>query len=163
MASSRISTIPYYIATAIFQILTGVLWVGMNTVSSGTASIEYMVASIAAFGLAAVSILYVLFEQDGADISEADIILPLVNLEFPKWLWYFGSFAVIGGRLYFSFVENMNSTGIESIYSYVWIVASFLLFLATIGNGNKYLKNRAIAASNRLKETQQRTKTNLTA
>ncbi len=151
---TRVTHIPYYIGMAIFQGLVAFQWFVQNTMTTGNVSTIYMFSSIGAGLLAVVSLLYIVLENNGDDVTEADIEIPLIGLTMPKWLWYLLSFAIIGGQCFNAVIQNRTATGFDSVYSYIWFISSLVLILATFSNGKGYLRNRAVAASNRLKQTQ---------
>jgi membrane protein insertase Oxa1/YidC/SpoIIIJ len=146
---TRASQAPYYLAMAIYLGLNAVLWFILNQTVNGNLSDIYMVASIVA-GLTCVScVFYAFAEDDGADTTSADVKIPFINLVIPKWFYYLASISVMTARMYFGYESNHNATGTESLWGFAWIVATLIVFLATLPNVKVYINTRKVAANNR--------------
>jgi hypothetical protein len=152
---TKASQIPYHIMMAVYLGLNAFIWAGLNQTVTGDMSNVYLFSSIVAGLLAVVAVLYIFLENTGHDTLSADVKVPLIQLTVPKWFFYLGSFAAMGARGYFAYMSNNHGTGFESLWGYVWILATGILFLATFPNAKVYFKTKAIAAQNRAKLREQ--------
>jgi hypothetical protein len=148
MAASA-KQIPYYIAMTVYLGLNAVIYFFQNQTVTGYLSDVYLVASFLCGFLAFASFMYCLLEDTGADTLSASV--SVLGITLSKAVWYIGVVACIGVRGYFAYMSNHNATGAESVWGYVWIVGSVVLFLMTFPNMKAHLKARALAAQNRAK------------
>jgi hypothetical protein len=149
---TRASNAIYYLIMAVFFGVVGFEWFVQNTSTTGNLSTIYQFASYAAIALAVVSVLSIFLENDGIDVTEADIEIPFIGLAFPKWLYYILALLIMAGQFYSAVMMNRNSTGFASTVSFIWTPVSLVLLLATIGNCKGYFKKRALAAANRARQ-----------
>jgi hypothetical protein len=148
---TRASQAPYYIIMSVYLGMNAFLWFLLNQTVTGNLSDIYMVASMVAGLTCASCVLYAFAEDDGSDTTNADVKIPFIQVTIPKWFFYIASFCVMTARLYFGYESNHNSTGVESLWGYAWIVATLIVFFATFPNAKIYFKARAVAAKNRAK------------
>lgn len=147
---TKANSIPYYISMAVYLVFNALIYFGLNQTVTGTLSDVYLGATAVTGLLAAISVVYIIFEDAGEDASEADV--ELLGITFKKWVWYVGCIVAIGARLYFAYDSNHNATGGESVWGAVWFISSLVLLLMTWGNAKKYFKNLARLAQQRKKE-----------
>jgi hypothetical protein len=153
MSSNTLSARLYYIIVAIYMGLNAFIFFVQNSMVTGAMSDVYLAASIGAGFLSYAAVIYAILEDQGSNTLNADCML-FPGVRLPKTIWYLGVLALIGVRGYFAYLSNHYASGAESVWGYVWIVASFILFLMTFPNAKTYLKAKAVAAQNRAKEAQ---------
>jgi hypothetical protein len=146
---SRASQAPYYLIMSIYLGVNAFLWFMLNQTVTGNMSDVYLVSSLVAGLTCASGIFYAFAEDDGNDTTSADVMIPFIQLTIPKWFYYIASIVVMAARLWFGYQSNHNATGIESLWGYVWIVATLIVFFATLPNAKLYFKTRSVASKNR--------------
>ena len=147
--SAKANQVPYYIAMTVYLGLNAFIYFVQNQLVTGYMSDVYLASSFGCGLLAVASFLYLLLEDQGANTLDASVSFIGINLN--KAVWYLGVIAAIGVRGYFAYQTNHNTTGAESVWGYVWLGASVVLFLMTFPNAKQHLKAKAQAAQNRAK------------
>jgi hypothetical protein len=149
--AARMSQVPYYLAMFAYLALNAFIYFVLNQTVTGYLSDVYLVASFGCGLLAAAAFFYMVLEDDGEDTLDANVTIPYVNVTISKPLWYLGALAAMGVRGYFAYQSNHNATGAESVWGYVWLMGTAVLFLMTWPNAKAHFKARATAARNRAK------------
>jgi hypothetical protein len=146
---TRASQAPYYFIMSIYLGINAFLWLTLSQTVTGNLSDVYLVASFVAGITCAAGVFYAFAEDDGADTTSADVKIPFLQLTIPKWFYYFASMAVMAARMYFGYLSNHNGTGVASLWGYAWILATLIVFFATLPNVKIYFATRQVAAKNR--------------
>ena len=134
--------------------LNSFLFFVQNQTVTGTMSDVYLGGSLLSGLLAGVAFMYMTMEDTGIDSASADVTVPIIALTVPKWFFYIMLYVAVGVRLALAYQSNHNTTGAESVWGYVWIVASLIIALGVWPNAGAYFRARARIAQEKREEAE---------
>ena len=132
----------FLLVCTVYLGLNSFLFFVQNQTVTGQMSDIYLGGSLISGLLAVVAALYMMMEDTGVDSTSADVTVPIINLCVPKWFFYIMLYVAVGVRLVLAYQSNHNTTGAESVWGYVWIVASLIIALGVWPNAAAYFRAR---------------------
>ena len=126
----------YYLIVTVYLGIMAAFYAVLNSTVTDEMSDVYLGLSVVSGLLAFFSIGYWFTARKGQD-DDADSEV-VSGLPFGKAYYYLGVFAISLIRCGVSYLANKHSTGLESIWSYLWIIASLIVIALTWGNWQTY-------------------------
>lgn len=136
MAKFSLARVPYYIAVAIFMALVAIVSYVNNTKVTGIESDFYLVVMVISACLAGISVIYLFMSQAGED-DEVGVMIG--SLPFGKVYYYVAVIVIAIWRIIVGYQMNHHSTGIESTYGILWLIAGVAITLFTWANYRSYV------------------------